>query len=204
MKLSGTDDGSQSWRQSVNCDGRAGWALLIAVAVVLVPTAAGDSGRLWMRYDRQGLAHGQLWRLCSAHLVHLNWRHALLNAAALCLLWVLFAGEYTARRWFWIVGGALVGIDAGLWFLRPQVEWYVGASGILHGVLAAGALAGYRHRRESGALLLLLLIVKLVYEQSTGMSAVDSELPVLPDAHLFGVLGGLIGAWLPGLRAKSL
>lgn len=204
MKLSRTDERSQSWRQSVNCDGRAGWVLLMAAALVLVPAALGESGRMWLRYDRQGLEQGQLWRLFSAHVVHLNWQHALLNAAALCLLWVLFAAEYPARRWLWIIGGALVVIDAGLWFLRPQVEWYVGASGILHGVLAAGALAGYRKRRESGALLMLLLVIKLVYEQRTGLSAFDSALPILPDAHLFGVLGGLLGAWLPRDRANSL
>ena len=88
---------------------------------------------------------------------------------------------------------AQLAIDAGLWFLRPSVDWYLGASGVLHGAMAAGAVALYRRGDGLGAVLLLLLIVKLVYEQCSGASVFDGDLPLVPDAHLFGALGGLIG-----------
>ncbi len=55
-----------------------------------------------------------------------------------------------------------------------------------------------------GAALLLLLIVKLVYEQQSGASLFAGDLPLVPDAHLFGALGGLIGALLPRAAAKPL
>jgi len=62
----------------------------------------------------------------------------------------------------------------------------------------------YRRGDALGAALLLLLIVKLIYEQQSGASLFDADLPLVPAAHLFGTLGGLIGAVLPRAAAKPL
>jgi rhomboid family GlyGly-CTERM serine protease len=204
MKITRTDTASQSLIRSANCDGRYGAALLAALVLLLGLCTLGEKGRVALRYQRELLAHGQWWRLLSAHLVHLNLTHALLNCAGLVLLWVLFAREYTPRRWAWILLASTVAIDAGLWFLRPLVDWYVGASGVLHGALAAGALGMYRRRDGTGAAVLLLLVVKLAYEHHSGASVFASDLPLLPEAHLYGVLGGLLGAWLPRPTGKPL
>ncbi len=204
MKHTGTDAASQSWRRSANCDGRYGAALMAALICVLGPALLGAAERVALRYQREPLAHGEWWRLLSAHLVHLSFEHALLNGAGLLLLWVLFARAYSPRRWAWILLTSVLIIDAGLWFLRPAVEWYVGASGVLHGALAAGALAFYRRGDGAGAALLLLLVVKLAAEQYGGASLFMHDLPLVPDAHLFGVLGGLLGAWLPRPSTKPL
>jgi rhomboid family GlyGly-CTERM serine protease len=195
MKLIRTDSTSQSWFRSANCDARYGTALVAVLALILGLCATGESGREQLRYERIALAHGQLWRLLSAHLVHLSLRHALLNCAGLTLLWMLFAREFSPRRWAWILLAACVAIDAGLWFLRPQVDWYLGASGALHGALAAGAVALYRRGDAMGTVLVLLLVIKLIYEQHSGASLFAGDLPLVADAHLFGTLGGLIAAW---------
>ncbi|HEY1725004.1 MAG TPA: rhombosortase [Steroidobacteraceae bacterium] len=204
MKFSRTDTSAQSWFRSANCDGRYGVALLATVGVLLLFAATGEAGREHLQYERSALAQWQWWRLLGAHLVHLGWQHALLNCAGLALLWALFAREFTPRRWLWIALASALAIDAGLWFLRPEIAWYLGASGVLHGLWAAGAWAMYRRGDGMGATLLLLLIVKLVYEQQSGASLVEHNLPLVPAAHLFGTLGGLIAALLPRAAAKSL
>jgi rhomboid family GlyGly-CTERM serine protease len=204
MNIHRTDAVSQSWIRSANCDGRYGAALLAAVILLLGLDAGGEPARMALRYEREALAQGQLWRLLSGHLVHLSLVHALLNCAGLVLLWALFARAYSPRRWAWILFTSTLTIDAGLWFLRPAVDWYVGASGVLHGALAAGAVAFYRRGEGSGAALLLLLIVKLAYEQHSATSVFAHDLPLVPDAHLLGALGGLLGAWLPRPAAKPL
>jgi rhomboid family GlyGly-CTERM serine protease len=204
MNTHRTDSSAQSWFRSANCDARYGAALLATVLLLLLLAASGDWGRSALQYDREALSHYQWWRLLSAHLVHLGWRHTWLNCAGLALLWMLFAREFAPRRWLWIVFVSAAGIDAGLWLLRPEVDWYLGASGILHGTWAAGACAMYRRGDAFGAALLLLLIVKLVYEQQSGASLFDRDLPLVSVAHLYGALGGLLGALLPRMSAKSL
>ena len=204
MKPNRTDSTSQSWFRSANCDARYGGALLAALALLLGLCASGAAGRASLRYERIALAHGQCWRLLTAHLMHLNLLHALLNSAGLTLLWMLFAREFSPRRWAWILFGSCAAIDAGLWFLRPEVDWYLGASGMLHGALAAGAVALYRRGDAMGPVLVLLLVVKLIYERHSGASVFAGNLPLVGDAHLFGALGGLIGAWAPQRRRKPL
>jgi rhomboid family GlyGly-CTERM serine protease len=191
-----------AWFRSANCDGGYGIALLGAVVVLLALTASGAAGRQALRYERDGIAAHQWWRLISGHLVHLGWQHVLLNVLALALLWLLFARSFSPRRWLWILALSMTTIDAGLWFLRPAVEWYLGASGVLHGALAAGACAMYRRGEGMGAVLLLLLVVKLLYEQQMGSSLLLHDLPLVADAHLFGALGGLIGAFVPRTAAR--
>ena len=62
----------------------------------------------------------------------------------------------------------------------------------------------YRRGDGMGATLLLLLIVKLVYEQQSGASLFEGDLPLVPAAHLFGTLGGLAAALLPRATVKPL
>ena len=180
--------------RSLNCDGRRGLALLGAALLLLLPTLAGNGGQAWLRYERGALAQGQWWRLLTAHLVHLDLRHALLNAAGLVLVWVLFARAYSPKAWLAILLGAAAAIDAGLWLGDSTVQWYVGSSGVLHGAMAAGALAHIRRGERDGWVLAALLAVKLLYEQTHGALPFSGKDPVVVDAHLYGVLGGAVVA----------
>jgi rhomboid family GlyGly-CTERM serine protease len=188
-----TEHSAQSWFRSANCDGGYGAALGAVLAVLLAVAATGEAGRTALRYERSALSHYQWWRLVTAHLVHLSLWHALLDCAGLVLMWILFAREFSVRRWLAILLCAAATIDAGLWFLSPAVDWYLGASGVLHGALAAGAVAWYRRADAMGAGLLVLLVAKLIYEQLHGTSVLAHGLPLVPQAHLYGALGGLAG-----------
>jgi rhomboid family GlyGly-CTERM serine protease len=181
---------------SVNLDGRHGLALLATCALILLVqwVAAGGEG---LRYERAGLLHGELWRLVTGHLIHLDMEHAALNSMGLILMWALFARDYTPRRWLAIVGGAIVAIDAGLWLVSSTVMWYVGSSGALHGVMAAGTLARLRRQDLEGWLLAVFLILKMGYEQLAGaLPFSESASGVVVDAHLYGIVGGLAVAAL--------
>src|SRR2546425_4297500 len=178
--------------QSLNCDGARGLALLAACAVLLLPALAGEAGRVLLRYERAGLAAGQWWRLLTAHVVHLDLEHAALNSFGLVLMWALFARDYRPRQWLAIVLGAIAVIDCGLWLRDSTVAWYVGSSGALHGVMAAGTLAHLRRRDLDGWILAAFLVVKLGYEQWAGaLPFSGSWAGVVVNAHLYGVLGGL-------------
>ena len=188
--------------QSLNCDGRMGLALLCACALLLLPALAGEAGRLALRYDRDGLAAGQLWRLLTGHLVHLGPRHALVNVLGLILMWALFARDYAPRQWLAILAAAILAIDAGLWLWDSTVTWYVGSSGVLHGIMAAGTLAHLRRGEADGWLLALFLAGKLLYEHFYGALPFSGS-AVVVEAHLYGVLGGGAAAAVLKPRAPS-
>jgi rhomboid family GlyGly-CTERM serine protease len=198
MKTARPVGGFKALMTSVNGDGPGAWVLAGCVALLLLLQLGGAAVLGALRYDRGALAAGQWWRLASAHWVHLDLRHALLNILGLVLMWVLFVRDYRARQWFLILLASAAAIDAGLWFRDTDVLWYVGASGVLHGVLAAGILAELRRGELSGILLALVLLAKLGYEQWAGaLPLAGPAVPVVVNAHLYGVLGGLAAAlWL--------
>jgi len=197
-----------NWRRvlkSLNCDGAFGLGLLITCAVLLLPELAGDSGRALLRYDRVGLEAAQWWRLLTAHVVHLDLEHATLNSLGLVLMWALFARDYRAGQWVLIVLTAMAAIDAGLWLRDSTTAWYVGSSGALHGVMAAGTLAHLRRGDLDGWVLAAFIVVKLGFEQHAGALPFSGSGPgVVVDAHLYGSLGGAAIAAFLKPRAESL
>ena len=129
--------------------------------------------------------------------MHLDLRHALVNILGLVLMWALFARDYAPRQWLAILLASVVAIDAGLWLWSSTVTWYVGSSGALHGVMAAGTLAHLKRREPDGWLLALFLAGKLLYEHVAGASPFSGSSAVVVDAHLYGVIaGGTVGAVL--------
>jgi rhomboid family GlyGly-CTERM serine protease len=191
---------------SLNCDGWRGVTLLLLCAALLALAATGEAGRRVLEYERGALAAGEAWRLVTAHLVHLDLRHAVLNCVGLALMWALFARDYTVRQWLAIVAGAAAAIDAGLWLWSSTVGWYVGSSGVLHGVMAAGTLAHLRRREPDGWLLAALLAAKLVWEHLVGALPLSGLGPeVVVDAHLYGVAGGVaVAAFLKPCARRAL
>lgn len=184
------------WLRFLYLDGRRLWAFVAICALLVALESLGDEGRLLLRYERALVAQGQWWRLLTGHIVHLGWTHLALNLMGLALMWALFFPDYSVRGWLVILSCSLVTIDAAFFFIERDVRWYVGLSGLLHGVMAAGTIA-YVRRREPGAWVLVpFLIGKLIYEQLVGTMpySLDSAGgPVVVDAHLYGVLGAVIG-----------
>ena len=82
--------------------GRWIWLLLILLLLGGV-LGLGDSVSALLRYDRSAIAAGGWWRLLTAHIVHLDAHHLILNELGLVLMWSLFAQDYAAEEWCAIV-----------------------------------------------------------------------------------------------------
>lgn len=172
----------------------------ITAVLALVVMLLGDTALAWARYDRNGILAGQLWRLGSAHLAHLTWSHLWMNLAALGLAHALFARLLSAPRWLLVNLVSAVGVSLGLLIFDPWLHWYVGLSGVLHGVFMAGIIASLRSGYRIEWVLLILLTAKLIYEQLYGPMAGTAELaggPVIVQAHLYGAISGALvsGVW---------
>jgi membrane associated rhomboid family serine protease len=82
-------------------------------------------------------------------------------------------------------------IDTGFLLLMPHLQWYVGLSGVLHGLLTAGAVAWWRlEDRRLTLVLWLILLTKLTWEQWHGALPLSGDLNVIVNAHLYGAIGG--------------
>ena len=180
--------------------GRWIWLLLILASLALV-LVLGDNTSELLRYDRGAIAAGGWWRLLTAHIVHLDAHHLVLNGFGLVLLWALFAADFDVLEWSIIVLAGALAISSGLWWLSPRVAWYVGASGVLHSVMAAGAAKHVVTRAWDRWILVGCLCAKLAYEQFGGF-----EPPlVVVDAHLYGAFAGFaVGAVISGLHSARV
>lgn len=175
--------------------------LLIAVLLAL----GGETTRQWLRFDRVEIDAGELWRLVTGHFVHLGWSHLALNGAGLVLVWYLVGDAFDRLRWFLIGIFTVIVMDIGLWIFDPMLMWYVGLSGLLHGILAAGLVEKLRKPDREALILMLLLLAKLAWEQFSGPlpgSESTAGGTVVVDSHLFGALGGVVAAILLRIRVR--
>ncbi|HEX6929954.1 MAG TPA: rhombosortase [Gammaproteobacteria bacterium] len=186
------------------------WPLwLLGIAAIVLSLTGGDSSPAF-RYERAAVLSGEWWRLATGNVVHLGVPHLLLNLAGLVLIGWIFGPGLRARQWLWLLLASGVGISAGFLLLEPQLRWYVGLSGVLHGLLlGATALDRGFDWRLRGALI-AGVIVKLAWEQWAGALPFTAEAaggPVVVDAHLYGGLGGLIAGvvlWLRDGRTRPV
>lgn len=169
--------------------------MLALLAACLLLAAGGDEARELGRYQRDALQSGEYWRLVSGHLVHLGAGHLWPNVAALAIVGLLFEDVFRNADWWRVSAVSALAIDFGLYALQPGVTWYVGLSGVLHGIVAAGAFALVLRRQLVGVVLAVGLVAKLLFEQLVGPMPFTAESvggPVVVAAHLYGALGGLL------------
>ncbi len=173
---------------------------LTPITLILLTTLfalIGNSATELLRYQSDVFISGELWRLLSGNLVHLGWSHMILNTLGLGLIWGLFWSTFEARTWPLITLISALTVTLGLYWLTPQVTWYVGLSGLLHGLFVAGTIGGIRRGDHREAILLIAIIGKLSWEQIYGPLPGTSDMaggPVIVESHLFGAIGGALAA----------
>ncbi len=182
---------------------------IIAVASLLLELL-GDGGRVALAYDRDALEAGEFWRLLTGHFVHLSLTHALLNLAGLGLVVWIVGHAFSWSQWLFVTFVSIVMIDVGFWFLNPELAWYVGISGFLNGILAAGLVIGVAGREPGSIMLAVVVLAKLTWEQTVGPlpgSESTSGGEVIVIAHIYGATGGLLSAailWRSARPAASI
>lgn len=181
--------------------------LWIAVGLVALLSAALQLAELdeACAWDREALASGEWWRFATGHFVHLGWSHLALNLVGLALIAWIVGHAWDWPGWLLVTMAGILAIGGGFWVLNPALEWYVGLSGLLHALLAAGLVVGLRRRETESTVLAVLVAGKLAWEQLVGPlpgSEGASGGAVIVDAHLYGAVGGVLAALVMWRRVR--
>jgi rhomboid family GlyGly-CTERM serine protease len=144
-----------------------------------------------LSYQRGRILDGELWRLLSGNLVHLGAWHAFLNGLGVLVFVLLCPVHWGPWGWLWRLGVLGLGMSLGLLFLQPQLDGYVGLSGVIHGLFLLGLWPQVRRGDLIAGGCLLYLIGKLGWELYAGAPVSDEAAiggRVIVESHLYGSL----------------
>ena len=145
----------------------------------------------FLRYEYSAISQGELWRLLTGQLIHINFKHFLLNITAWLLL-IIIAYRLNIIKMFWeVMLWCWLFTGIGLFFIFPEIIWYVGMSGFLHGVALFLILYFTKNiNRIFGLIFLIGFVLKLIIEINSTIHNMDFV--VINQAHFIGSLVGLI------------
>jgi rhomboid family GlyGly-CTERM serine protease len=166
------------------------WLFLGLGALAAALHAAGPRAFTALAFDRSSILRGEVWRLFTAHLVHVGRDHLLWNLAAILLVWLLVGRGLALRSWLVVCAAVAGASSAGVLLVDPATSVMAGLSGLLHGLWGAGATGEIRRGERLGWLLLAALAAKIVLELVVGPSALLG--PVAVGVHALGALSGVI------------
>lgn len=199
-----------------------GWQLLLIASLIglalpeLTAILLGQTPeqlRELLMFDRQQIAQGEWWRLYTGQLVHLSTAHALGNSAGLALAsYLLIASgnpkespskkspspNATALQAVSLTLLCSTSVGFGLYGGAPDLERYVGFSGLLHGLLIAAPFIGASMDTRAALIFSAAVTLKVIFEQTAWYD--DMSLAgyvggrVETRSHLFGMMGGWV--WL--------
>jgi len=134
--------------------------------------------------------HGLLGIVCAPFL-HRGIDHLLANSGGL----LIFGGLVILRseRHFWmvtVVGALASGIGTWL-FARPAI--HIGASGVVFAYFGYLLVTGFFERRIGS---LLLSIVVFLMWGPTLIGVVPTAGGISWEGHIFGLIGGIVAAWV--------
>jgi rhomboid family GlyGly-CTERM serine protease len=184
-------------------------SLLLVVAAALCQVLPGVAERF--AFYRDASLSGEFWRVLTGHLCHYNLSHFIGDVGAF-LVWAAVV-EWVSRK---LLVGALMGTMSivGVWLLLvPSAPLeYRGLSAVDCALAAQLFTLGCfdqrlrRHRGLFGALVaaMAIFVAKFAYEFATGHAVLAPNLGVgvrlTPEAHVIGVVVGVITAWLYASR----
>jgi rhomboid family GlyGly-CTERM serine protease len=174
---------------------------LAVMALVLLLGLGGEVVREALSYNRMAIGHGEVWRLVTGNLVHLGWWHLFLNELGLLVLVLLCPERLSPAVWVRRILFLGIGMSLALYFFVTDVLWYVGMSGVIHGLFVLG-LGRQALRKDLIAIACLAYLVgKIAWELVMGAPVSDEELiggAVLVESHLYGVLSAVVYGLLFG------
>jgi len=176
------------WRYS-------GMFLIVSILMLCILGLGSQWFNPFLQFDRASVNEGEWWRILTAHFVHLNGYHLLLNIIGFMVCFILFGSMLTQVVWVLALVWSPLFVGLALYFFSPEVEHYVGFSGLLYGLYFLGLILCWKKARLLHSLILATLIWRL-YTERHFSDVTDywygyMNINVLVDAHVYGAFCGV-------------
>lgn len=172
--------------------------LLGACWAVEIANYLGD-GSLSQRYGIQAHNGPTIWHIFTAPFLHANLDHIMANSVPLAIFGFLAALRGFAR-FVTVSLVIMVASGLGVWFLSSPGTVTVGASGLIFGYFGYLIARGFVEHRPFD--IVVGLIIVLFYGTMI-FGALPGQPGISWQAHMFGLIGGVIAAWSTRQRSAT-
>jgi membrane associated rhomboid family serine protease len=173
--------------------------LLLSVCWGVEVVNYADDGSLSNRYGIQAHNGNALWHIFTAPFLHANLGHIMANSVPLAIFGFL-AALRGAARFFAVSVIIIVASGLGVWFLSSPGTVTVGASGLIFGYFGYLLARGFVEHRPFDivvGLLIALFYGTMIFGALPGQPGISWQ------AHLFGLIGGVLAAWFTRQRSAA-
>lgn len=167
--------------------------LCVMLLLGFLPESWLSALELLIAQDKEAPMH---YRWFTAHFVHLNMEHTVLNVAGSLVIWLLCVSVVPSALLLFLLFSVPVFISVGMLVDVESVWRYRGFSGVLEGFFIVGAIWQWWLNRLFSLLLVSFIFIKLYLEQRSDfndaylLDAIGGFVAV--DAHLYGVLAAIL------------
>lgn len=152
------------------------------------------NGMEWASLDIAKTQQGEIWRLITGHLTHLDWEHFSMNMAAIILSIMVFYNDVKTSHW--VNSFVFISLFSSLCMCFGYVEYerYVGFSDVIHGWILLGAASIAYKEPKLAAAIFILLWLKII-EENLDLKFFTSYVMagnVAHESHIYGSIGGVI------------
>lgn len=174
--------------------------ILLAVNIItyiLTHIIGPDKFISWFGLYPPAVISGQYYRLFTSMFLHANLFHLIFNMYALYIIGSQIESFFNKTKYLIIY--IFSGVIAGLMSMIFTNAWSVGASGAIFGLLGSLLYFGYHYRTYLGTVIKSQIIPIIAINLLIGFSSsgIDNA------AHIGGLIGGIIGAMMCGVKEKS-
>lgn len=172
-------------------------AALLGAAFLLPPAP--------LEWSRNAIAGGEYWRLVTGHWVHMEPYHLLLNLGGLLITGMLFTRHPPLLLWAGFLIVSPVVVSGGLLVFVPELAWYRGFSGCLHGLVVFTAMHNLVKEKSWSLMILGVVAAKLALETVVSPITGENSLiggVVIPQSHWLGAVTGLAAGIAVGISNR--
>jgi len=188
---------------------RLPWTYIVVFLAAGIVTAS-QTLRDFFVYNRYDIAHGEIWRIWTGHIVHFGWPHFVADGALFVVIgWALERSHPLCGKVSLIVLPLVVSIS--LFWFDPSMNIYGGLSGVNVGLLVFMACRGWQKNWLDWfwPAILGIHVVEVfleIHNHGTGGGAIrfdNPEIHVATVAHIGGAIYGVSTWALLAQRARA-